>query len=78
MQYHAIQIPCPKCGRSIVPMEVCCRADGNLLFESVCVLCGMEFHWETTIVKMVLMAHECDKVSKSVELADMETKGKPC
>jgi len=78
MQYHAIRIPCPKCNRFLTPMEVCCRSDGGILLEGICVICGVEFHWESTIAKLVLLADCMDKSSRGGSLEDMEVTSKPC
>ena len=78
MGYHDVKIPCPVCHRDGTILNFCVHADGGVMLECLCVICGGGFSWETTFARLIIAANELDKADKPFDFANMPTQGKPC
>ena len=79
MTYHGILIQCQKCHTKGTILNFHIRADGNVLLECLCVLCGIEFEWEAPMARLIIASNKADEESpKTFDFASMPTAGRSC
>lgn len=62
MKLHLFQPSCPRCHQSVAIVRILFSANGKMVFNVVCVTCGVELKLETTTSEIVIWAHETDQM----------------
>lgn len=67
MQWHRLVFPCPKCDRELTMLAIVFNACGQIGFNLLCVVCGVEWNATTDFAERVRLCALLDKESEEVE-----------
>mgnify|MGYP001617726125 CR=1 FL=1 len=73
MTLHLFQPTCPRCNQPTAIVRMFFSANGRVVFNVVCVTCGVELKIETSNNEIVIWAHENDQMIPTLCLSTETT-----
>lgn len=69
MKWHKVEPECPECNTPFTIMAVYSAADGEIMFDGVCVLCNLFMDFKTTGAKLVARSVKRDIKEAKLEMS---------